>query len=161
MEGRRVAVVDGSNIAHLECAHGEKPRVANLELVRRKLEEQEFNVITIVDASLRHKVDNPDELERLLHDEKVHQAPAGTDADYFVIEVAEQKEGWIISNDRYEPYREAHPWIEERRIPLMIIDETVTLYDKSEVPKDEEHEQHSNGYHKHTTPESRARHRSQ
>ena len=62
-------------------------------------------------------------------DQVVRQAPAETDADYFVIEIAVEHNGLIISNDRYERFQNDHPWIEKRRVPVMIINGEVELYE--------------------------------
>ena len=35
----------------------------------------------------------------------------------------------VVSNDEFEAYQHAYGWIEERRVPFMIIDENVLLYD--------------------------------
>jgi hypothetical protein len=88
---RRVAVVDGSNVAHEEENPRGKPKVSNLVAVRHALEAKGYQVVIIVDAAFRHEADDPEQLEALLKDQVVRQAPAGTDADYFVLETAEQE----------------------------------------------------------------------
>lgn len=128
MGQKKTAVVDGSNIAFAERTQAGDPRVANLVAVRRALESEGFDVITIVDASLRHRVDDPDQLEGLLDKQVVRQAPAGTDADYFVLKTAEEYDAYIVSNDRYEAFTDEFAWIEGRRMPLMIIGGRVELY---------------------------------
>jgi hypothetical protein len=55
--------------------------------------------------------------------------PAGTDADYWVLETAQRIDGLVVSNDRFQPYQDSYPWIEERRIPFMIIEGLVQLYE--------------------------------
>lgn len=114
-------VVDGSNVAYLETTKEGKPRVSNLRAVRDRLLERGYDPVVIVDASLRHEIDDPDQLEALLDDQRIRQAPSGTDADYFVVETAERESARIVSNDEFEEYRDEHPWIEERRVPLMIV----------------------------------------
>jgi len=134
---RGPAVVDGANIAHEEYTEGGCPKVANIVAVREKLIEEGFEPIVIVDAALRHRIDDPDELEGLIQRQEVRQAPAGTDADFFVIATAEEMDAPIISNDAYKPYRRDHPGLDDRRIPLMIINGTVELYDRERA--DPEH----------------------
>lgn len=128
---RRPIVVDGANIAHEECTEDGRPKAANIVAVRDKLIEEGFNPVVIVDAALRHRIDDPDGLERLIQSQEVRQAPAGTDADFFVIATAEEMDAPIVSNDAYKPYRRDHPGLDERRIPLMIIQGTVELYDRT------------------------------
>jgi len=126
--GRKI-VVDGSNVAFEEFSKGGTPKVSNLVAVRKHLEERGFHPMIIVDASLKHKVDDPDQLDALILSERIHQVPAGTDADYWVLETAQRIDGLVVSNDRFLPYQDAYPWIEERRIPFMIIESLVQLYE--------------------------------
>lgn len=128
-----VAVVDGANVAFIERSQNGDPKVSNLIAVRKALQEKGFDPIIIVDAALVHKVDDPDQLEAMIDDQVVRQAPAGTDADFFVIKVAENEDGWIVSNDRYKDFLDDHPWINERRIPLMIVRGEVELYEEDEA----------------------------
>jgi hypothetical protein len=124
----KVAVVDGANIAYIEKSEKGEPKVSNLVAVRNTLEQQGFTPIIIVDASLIYKVDDRKQLDALIDKGQIRQAPAETDADYFVLEVAGESDGYVISNDRFEPYRDQFPWIDRRRIPLMIINGEVELY---------------------------------
>lgn len=126
--GRKI-VVDGSNVAFEEFSKGGTPKVSNLVAVRKHLEERGFHPMILVDASLKHKVDDPDQLDALIVSERIHQVPAGTDADYWVLETALRIDGLVVSNDRFTPYQDAYPWIEERRIPFMIIEGLVQLYE--------------------------------
>jgi hypothetical protein len=126
--GRKI-VVDGSNVAFEEFSKGGTPKVSNLVAVRKHLEERGFHPMIIVDASLKHKVDDPDQLDALILNERIHQVPAGTDADYWVLETAQRIDGLVVSNDRFQPYQDSYPWIEERRIPVMIIEGLVQLYE--------------------------------
>lgn len=130
---RKVAVIDGANIAHEEVSNGGQPKIANLQAVRLRLREAGYDPLIIVDASLRHAIDDPDQLEALIDSKVVHQAPAGTEADYFVVETAERTGGVIVSNDRFDEYQDEHPWIRDRRIPLMIIRGEVHLYEEQKA----------------------------
>ena len=130
MSPRQVAVVDGANVAHIETSEEGAPRVANLVAVRQALEQRGYTPIIIVDASLRHHVDDPAQLEGLIDNQTIRQAPAGVDADYFVLEIAERFEGLVISNDTFDRFRERYPWIEARRVPLMIVRGKVEFYER-------------------------------
>lgn len=123
-----VAVIDGANVAYIERDEEGAPMVANLMEVRSALVKMGFKVIIIVDASLRYQIDNPERLESLLDEQIVRQAPADSDADYFIIELAKEMDALVVSNDEFEQYREENPWIEERRVPLMIVNGHVELY---------------------------------
>src|SRR5689334_8285606 len=84
-ERSRRAIVDASNVAHA----GEKgARLATLLAVRDELKEEGFEPILIADAALRHQIDDRAGYERLVEAGELQQAPAGTDADYFVLKLA-------------------------------------------------------------------------
>ena len=86
---------------------------------------------------MRHEIDDPDQSEALIHDQVFRQAPADADADYFILEIAEHKDALVISNDESDGYRDQYPRIDERRVPLMIVDAQVTVYE-SALGDDEE-----------------------
>lgn len=121
-------VVDGSNVAHAELSAKGEPKVSNLVSIHRALVEEGYDPIIIVDATLRHIVDDPRQLEGLLDNQVFRQSPAGTEADYFVLETADRNGGLVVSNDEFETYRDAYPWIEQRRVPFMVVDGEVELY---------------------------------
>ncbi len=121
-------VVDGANVAHEEPTGDGKPRMGNLVAMRRTLAKAGYEPVVIVDATLRHDIDDPQQLEALLDDGLIHQAPAGTAADTFVLLEAERRGCPVVSNDTFAGYREDHPWIDDRRWPYMIIDGRVLLH---------------------------------
>ncbi len=129
MPQRNVIVVDGANVAYAERTKQGKPKVSNLVAVRRALEQRGYEPIIIADASLRYEVDDPDQLETLIDSQVIRQVPAETDADYFVLETAEQQNAPVVSNDQFEPYRDKYLWIDQRRVPLMIVEGQVEVYE--------------------------------
>ena len=126
-------VVDGSNVAYEERSPEGKPRVANLTLAMQELRKQYDQVIVIVDAALHHQIDRPEELEDLLQREQITQAPAETAADYFVLETADELGADVLSNDTFRQYHSHWPWIEDRRIPYMIVGERFIIYRPAQV----------------------------
>ena len=58
---------------------------------------------------------------------KIHQAPAGTDADYFLLAFARELDAVIVSNDRFRDRQEAFPEAHERMIRYMIVAEEVVF----------------------------------
>jgi hypothetical protein len=125
-----IIVVDGANVAYAERSRDGEPKVSNMVAVQQELKRRGYEPIIIIDASLRYEIDDPDQLEGLLDRQAFRQAPAGTDADYFILRTAEQQEARIVSNDEYEQYQEDYPWIERRRVPFMIVEGQVQLYEK-------------------------------
>jgi predicted GTPase len=121
-------VVDGANVPYLEQTETGKPQVSNLSAIHRALKDRGYHPIVIIDASLIHEVDDRQQLEDFLDDPVVQQAPSQTDADYFVLETADRLDAQVVSNDEYARYQDEYPWIEDRRVPLMIVEEEVQFY---------------------------------
>lgn len=127
---RRMVVIDGANVAYEERSAGGKPKFSNLLKVRRELEEKGFEAVILVDASLKYDIDDQEQLENLIRSQQVRQSPAGTDADYFIINLAHELDALIVTNDRYKDYAQQYPWVPERRLPYMIVKGEVVLYDE-------------------------------
>lgn len=121
----RKALVDGSNVAHF--TEGERARLENIVLVCRKLQEEGLEPIVVADAALRHQIDDSPAYERLVEDGKIHQAPAGTDADYFILAFARELDASVVSNDRFRDRQEAFPEARDRVIRYMIVADEVVL----------------------------------
>jgi hypothetical protein len=118
---KKTAVVDGANIAYIEKSQKGDPKVTNILAVSSALEKKGFEPLVIVDASLIYKIDDRTQLEVLIRNQAVRQAPAGTDADYFIIQTAEKLHAIVVSNDEYQPYIQEHPRFKKRRVPVMIL----------------------------------------
>lgn len=120
-----IAIVDGSNVAH--SSEGEKARFRNIELVCNKLLEEGLEPIVVADAALRHQIDDTEEYERRVEEGKIKQAPAGTDADYFILAFARELDAAIVSNDRFRDRADAFPEARDRAIRYMIVNDEVVL----------------------------------
>ena len=120
-----VVLVDGSNVAH--STEGAAPRVANLVAIRGKLVEEGNEPIIVADAALRHQIDDPQQYERMIDDGIVRQAPAGTDADYFLLSFARELDASVVSNDRFRDRIKQFPEVRDRLIRFMIVEAEVVL----------------------------------
>ncbi len=120
-----VVLVDGANVAH--SSEGDAPRVAHIVAVRDKLREEGLEPIIVADAALRHRIDDPAAYELLIEAGHVHQAPAGTDADYFILSFARELNASIVSNDRFRDRMKQFPEARERVIRFMIVADEVVL----------------------------------
>ncbi len=121
----RTVIIDGSNVAH--CSEGESARLENIELVKRKLEEDGLDAVVLVDAALRHQIDRSNDYEQLVESGVIRQAPAGTDADYFILAFARELDADVVSNDRFRDRQEAFPETKDRMIRYMIVNGEVVL----------------------------------
>ncbi len=129
-----IALVDGSNVAH--SSEGEKARLANIVLVADKMREDGFEPVIVADAALRHQIDDRDGYERLVEEGKVKQAPAGTDADYFILSFARELDAVVVSNDRFRDRLAKYPEVEERIIRYMIVADEVVLERRAKRRRD-------------------------
>ena len=121
----RTVIVDGSNVAH--SSEGEVAQLGNISIVTEKLEEEGFEPIVLVDAALRHKIDRVADYEKLVDAGTIRQAPAGTDADYFILAFARELDADIVSNDRFRDRQDAFPETRERMIRYMIVNGEVVF----------------------------------
>ena len=120
-----VVLVDGSNVAH--STEGERAQVRNILAVRNKLIEEGLEPIIVADAALRHQVDDSAAYERLVDAGEIRQAPAGTDADYFILSFARELNACVVSNDRFRDRVKQFPEARERVIRYMIVNDEVVL----------------------------------
>jgi hypothetical protein len=63
----------------------------------------------------------------MIDDGFVRQAPAGTDADYFILSFARELNASVLSNDRFRDRMKAFPDVLERVIRYMIVQDEVVL----------------------------------
>jgi hypothetical protein len=123
--GSRRVLVDGSNVAH--ATEGGEARLENIRLVQDKLREEGFEPLIVADAALRHKIDDKGAYERMIDSGVVHQAPAGTDADYFILSFAREMDAHILTNDRFRDRAEEFSAERDRIIRFMIVGGEVVL----------------------------------
>lgn len=124
-----VVVVDGSNVAY--AVEGRGARLENIRVVCRKLQEEGFRPVVLVDARLRHEIDEPAEYEELVDKGMIRQAPAGTDADYFILSFAREFDARVVSNDRFRDLAGGFPEVAERAIRFMVVEGEVVLEKRS------------------------------
>ncbi|MFL5579352.1 MAG: NYN domain-containing protein [Gemmatimonadaceae bacterium] len=123
--GPRIALIDASNVAH--SSEGDAARLANIIAVRDKLVEEGFQPIIVADAALRHQIDDRAAYERLVDEGTVRQAPAGTDADYFLLSFARELGAQVVSNDRFRDRVQQFPEGRDAVIRYMIIGSEVVF----------------------------------
>jgi hypothetical protein len=124
-----LVLVDGSNVAH--SSEGELALLSNITAVCDKLREEGYEPLVLVDAALRHQIDDRAEYERLVDRGAIRQAPAGTDADYFILSFARELDAAIVSNDRFRDRRKSFPEAARRLIKYMVLKGEVVLERRS------------------------------
>ena len=123
-ESERV-IVDASNVAH--STEKGSALLANVRLVRDRLTEQGLTPILVADAALRHQIDDVDGYEALVKAGEIQQAPAGTDADYFILSFARELTASVLSNDRFKDRIAKFPEVRRRIIRYMIVAGEIVL----------------------------------
>jgi hypothetical protein len=126
----QLVLVDGSNVAH--SSEREQAVLANIVAVCDKLREEGYEPVVVVDAALRHQIDDRAGYERLVDGGTIRQAPAGTDADYFILSFARELEASIVSNDRFRDRQKAFPDAAKRLIRYMVVKGEVVLERRTE-----------------------------
>jgi Zc3h12a-like ribonuclease protein len=125
-----LVLVDGSNVAHSSA--GEQALLGNIVVVCDKLREEGYEPLVMVDAALRHQIDDRPAYERMVEHGAIRQAPAGTDADYFLLSFARELDASIVSNDRFKDRQKAFPDAAKRLIRYMIVKGEVVLERRTE-----------------------------
>lgn len=133
-ETSNIVLVDGSNVAH--SSEGEQAHVANIIAIRDKLVEEGLEPIVVADAALRHQIDDQARYEKMIDDGFVKQAPAGTDADYFILSFARELNASIVSNDRFRDRMKQFPEARDRVIRYMILQDEVVLERRTHPRRD-------------------------
>ena len=123
--GGKVAIIDGSNVAHF--GEGDEGSLDNIRVVREKMVEEGYDPVVVVDAALRHQIDDSRGYEQMVEDGTIKQAPAGTDADYFILSFAREFDASVVSNDRFKDRAKAFPEARDRVIRYMIVNQEVVL----------------------------------
>lgn len=126
------AIVDGSNVAH--STEGGHAHLANIRLVRDRLIAEGFEPILVVDAALRHQIDDVAGYEAMVASGELHQAPAGTDADYFLLSFARELHASLVSNDRFRDRSEQFAEVRRQIVRYMILADEV-VFERRTVPR--------------------------
>lgn len=98
---RPLIIIDGSNVAH----QGQRdPKIEFLSAVINEVRTTSSRMLVVVDANLRHKIDDKVKLEEMLREGVLYQSPPRVSADRIIIEMAakENQKGndvLVISND--------------------------------------------------------------
>jgi len=121
----RTVIVDGSNVAH--SSEGEKAQLSNIRVIMGKLRDEGYLPVVVADAALRHQIDDEAGFEQMVEAGEIRQAPAGTDADYFILAFARELDATVVSNDRFKDRVQAFPDVRERVIRYMIINGEVVF----------------------------------
>ena len=129
-------IIDASNVAHFgKDKEGNKPSLENLLKAVEALDKLGYEPFPIADASLRHEIDEKDKFNDLLDEGKVHQVPSGTNADHFILKMADEEDTKILSNDNFREFHDEFHDINNRRIPFNFIEGNISIGSSSKPKK--------------------------
>ncbi len=125
-------IIDGSNVAWYgkQKEKNESPSITSIALVIDALRKKGYkNILCLVDASLQHQVNDTALLEQLEKKKLIKSVPSKSVADSYIIKYAEQKNAFIVTNDRYRDWAQKNSWLADNidhiRIDFMIVDKIV------------------------------------
>lgn len=115
-------MLDGNNLAYSSLENG-KPKISNIvDTLNKLVINPEVDLVAaFISAKLRHTIDKPNILEELLKEGILTQTPAEVPDDYFILECAEEFDVFIVSNDLYRTQRKQYPWINDKRVPFVVV----------------------------------------
>jgi len=127
---REKAIIDGSNAVHLQAPQVRRPNIRNISAIVSAVEASGRDPIIVIDPGMRTVLADADEFEKLMSDPRIITVPPGEETGRFVLETAARLDAVIVSNNTYIEYYEYYPWIEQRRIPVAVVNGSVLLLDQ-------------------------------
>jgi len=134
-------IIDGANVAHFG-KEDSKPKLSNIFSAVRYLEENNHDFVIISDASLKHEIDDKEKYEKLLADDAIEEVPAGNNADHFILELAEEENAYILSNDLFRDFADEFHDIPSKRLPFSFKGEEIVVGSAKKPKKDKNVLQH-------------------
>lgn len=120
-------IIDASNVAHSIKGEDDKPRLENILKAAEELRKLGYEPIIIADASLKHEIDDKEEFKKYLEKGEFKQVPSGTNADHFILKLAEEEDAKILSNDAFKEYSDEFQDISSRRIPYNFKEDKIVI----------------------------------
>ena len=111
-------IVDITNILNLDKDKEGNVKAENIVKIRDAAICLGYMPELVADASMKHKIDNPELYEQLCNQGYVGQSPAGTEADWWVLTLAKSEKCKFLANDLYRDYRKefGEEWIFKNRL---------------------------------------------
>ncbi|MEM0543005.1 hypothetical protein WFZ85_10265 [Flavobacterium sp. j3] len=129
----RSVLIDGSNVAHNSNGNNKSnAKLSNLITMVKFLKKKGFiDIVIVADASLRHKVIDKENFEKLEQEATYFVAPAETTADTFLLSMVKSKHSLLVSNDTFREYKIIDPWlaanIDYFKLTFLITDDGVVM----------------------------------
>jgi hypothetical protein len=124
---REKAVIDGANVAYVEAPRERRPNLKHIFAVVEAVVASGREPIVVIDTTNHSLIPDASDFEGRLGHIKLISVPPGEDTGRVVLDTAAKQNAAIISNNTYADYFEEFPTIEQRRIPVALVDGTVLL----------------------------------
>lgn len=135
-------VIDASNVAHFGKIDDSSPKLNNILSAVKALEDRGDDFIIIADASLKHEIDDKDKYNHLVEEDAIEEVPAGNNADHFILELSEEENAKILSNDLFREFNDEFKDIQSRRLPFSFEGEDIVIGQSKKPKKDKNILQH-------------------
>lgn len=118
-----IIIVDGQNVAYF----GEftKPSYLNLKIIYEALISLSYTPKIVISSALKYKIDDPVRLNRFMSRRIAIEAPSGEDDDLTILELANDYQAKIITNDRYLNHQDIFPDLKKQLIKFQIFNRSV------------------------------------
>lgn len=117
-KSKNYLIIDITNILNEDKDVNGKLKVNNILKVRDAVLSLGYTPGMIADASMRYHVDNSTHYDELKKKGMVKDAPAGKEADEFVLAIAKKENCKFLSNDMYNNYKKefGQEWVFQNRL---------------------------------------------
>jgi hypothetical protein len=122
-----LAIVDVSNLTREELDERGHAKLAVLKNLLDKLDAGGVKTIAIADASLQAQIDDEAAFRDYCRRGLIKQSPSRTEADGWILELANEMAAYIISRDTFRERIEKYPALRSRLISFMVFDGAVML----------------------------------
>jgi hypothetical protein len=116
--GPHVAVVDASNVAN--SAPSAQARLEYLLLVTTALEAAGLVPVLVADAGLARRIDDREAYLQLVGQGAIRVAPADSEADALILQLARELDAVVVSNDRFREWQDRYPAEAARRVGFRV-----------------------------------------
>lgn len=112
-----VFIIDGNNVVFNERKDIQLQRLLTL----RKDVKLIGKCLVVVSHSLKYRIDNQEDLKKLLSRDDFIETPNGVDNDLYILEMAHKLNAYIVSNDWFRQYKELYSEIIDNRKEFLLV----------------------------------------
>ena len=135
-------IIDASNVAHFGKKDDSNPKLGNILSAVKALEDRGDDFVIIADASLKHEIDDKQKYSHLVEEEAIEEVPAGNNADHFILELSDEENAKILSNDLFRDFNDEFHDIPSKRIPFSFNGDEIVIGEAKKPKKDKNVLQH-------------------